>query len=160
MIEKHLRFMPCVLSLLVICVGGAPAKSADCTQLNNLMSITDLKTLATGPLEAKPKEQSKIAPAKVVLKGVGTQCVVRITARQGYECMRPFNETRDKELVRAVKTFAASWRPCLAGWNEDYLAELKYTGFVGITFTKGDKKLVFHTLGGEMVFAFSDHIPN
>jgi hypothetical protein len=43
----------------------------------------------------------------------------------------------------------------LVDWKEDYFAELKHTGFVGVTFTNGDKKIVFYTLGGEMVFAFS-----
>jgi len=152
------QFIPCILWLLVLCVGIAPARSADCAQLNNLLGVPDLKTLATGPLQAKSVEQSKIAPARVALEGVGVQCVVRITDRQGYECARPFKETNNEKLVRAVTNFAASWRPCLAGWKEDYFAELKYTGFVGFTFTKGDKKIVFYTLGGEMVFAFSDRI--
>jgi hypothetical protein len=35
-------------------------------------------------------------------------------------------------------------------------ADLKYTGFVGYTFSNQDKKIVFYTLGGEIVFAFSD----
>lgn len=96
-----------ILLLLVMCVGSAPARSADCAQLNKLMSITDLKTLTTGPLVPKPKEKSKIGPAKVVLEGVGVHCVVRITDKQGYECMRSFNEINhdinDAKLVQAVK---------------------------------------------------------
>jgi hypothetical protein len=86
--------------------------------------------------------------------------VIRITDRQGYECMRPSKETNNENLVRLVKKFAASWQPCLAGWKEDYFADLKYTGFEGYTFSNRDKKIVFYTLGGEIVFAFSDHIPN
>jgi len=74
--------------------------------------------------------------------------------------MRPFSESNEAKLVQAVKAFATPWRPCLAGWKEEYFAELKYTGFVGITFTTGEKKIVFHTLGGEMIFLFSDHLPN
>jgi len=158
--DAHLSLMARILLLLAICLGSAPAQSADCAQLNNLFSIADLKTLTTGPFVPRPKEESTIAPAKVVLKGVGTHCLVRITHRQFYECMRPFKESNDAKLVQAVKTFAAAWRPCLTGWKEEYFAEFKYTGFVGITFTTGEKKIVFHTLGGEMIFAFSDHLPN
>jgi hypothetical protein len=116
----RLQFMSCIVLLVVMYVGSVPAKSADCAQLNNLMNMADLKTLATGPYETKSKEQSKIAAAKVVLGGVGSQCVIRITDRQGYECMRPSKETNNENLVRVVTKFAASWRPCLAGWKEDY----------------------------------------
>jgi hypothetical protein len=124
------------------------------------MSIADLKTLATSPLAPKPKEESKIGPARAVLGAVGNRCVVRITAKQqGYECMRPFKEINAAKLAEAVKTFAAPWRACLAGWKEEYFADAKYTGFVGITFTTEDKKIVFYALGGEMVFAFSDNLP-
>jgi hypothetical protein len=79
------------------------------------MSITDLMTLTTGPLVPRPKEESKIGPAKVVVDGVGAHCVVRIPDKQGYECMRPFKEVNDAKLVKAVKAFAAPWRPCLVG---------------------------------------------
>jgi len=159
--EVHLQCMPRILSLLAICLGSVPAQSADCAQLNNLFNIADLKTLTSGPFVPKPKEASTVAPAKVVLKGVGTHCQVRLTAdKQFYECMRPFSESNEAKLVQAVKAFATPWRPCLAGWKEEYFAELKYTGFVGITFTTGEKKIVFHTLGGEMIFLFSDHLPN
>ena len=74
--------------------------------------------------------------------------------------MRPFSESNEAKLVQAVKAFATAWRPCLAGWKEEYFADLKYTGFVGITFATGEKKIVFHTLGGEMIFLFSDRLPN
>jgi hypothetical protein len=60
----RLQFMPCIVLLVVMYVASVPAKSADCAQLNNLMNIADLKTLATGPSKQNPRNKSKSPPQR------------------------------------------------------------------------------------------------
>jgi hypothetical protein len=146
------------------------AQSEKCKQLNKLLEVADLRTLATASfVQSTINADMEEAPTRMVVDGVGNKCVVRIwrtLKKIGYICYEPFANTTNKDaVVLAINSRANQWRSCLSSWNEtspyvDWDLSCKPSqpfciGLVQLKFESGNQQIWFSHLSdtGEIEFA-------
>src|SRR5262245_33548187 len=148
------------LSTLWLASCGEQSQEPRCKELAGLLNNADWKSFAAAPFVETDRGEGHVwfrAPAKVLIEGFDSCEVTRIKfdpiasvdERFTYECLVNVSSPHGDDLLAAVKTFAAPWQSCFAGWKErSYFAYLDSKdpargALAVVRYSKGDLRVTF-----------------